>query len=402
MPRSEKRVRVEDGLYLAGKTYMAAATPPGARQARFRTLGEVGIMEARRLRDDFRHQVRHGNVPSARASRVKLGDVVDIYIEHLEHLRDIDELAPRTFDKYEGDLRLHVKGSNLGGRAVTSISAEDLVGWHRDQRAAGASTWAIRARWVVLRGVLSYAVRYKLIAANPADTLTSREIPKAGEGRKRVLSRLEMEQLLARAPHRHADAIATDLFTGLRQAELLGLIWSEVDFGEEVFHVTHQMGRDGKRRRLKTPGSQRDVVMMPGLATRLRARRLASPWSRDDDLVFATELGTTIGHRNLAQRGLDVATGKAAKKRAAKAGEIYERCGLEDVTFHTLRHTFATMLIADPENDIVFISRQLGHANPAITLRVYAHEFETLRRAEGARDRLDRDFGDVLGKAAES
>ena len=89
--------------------------------------------------------------------------------------------------------------------------------------------------------------------------------------------------------------------------------------------------------------------------------------------MFATSTGRTVGHRNFAKRGV----GKAAA-----------RAGLTGVTFHALRHTFASLLI-DQGHDSVFVSRQLGHANPAITLRVYAHLFDSARHAELARAGLE-------------
>jgi integrase len=134
---------------------------------------------------------------------------------------------------------------------------------------------------------------------------------------------------------------------------------------------------------------------MPALARILKAHRLASPRSRDQDLVFATVHGKTIGHRNLAQCGLDRATGAAARRAAAKARKPYTPTGLEDVTFHSLRHTFESLLIAQGR-DPVFVSRQLGHADPSITLKVYAHLFHGARHAREARDELEREYGAVL------
>src|SRR5437773_3451941 len=82
-------------------------------------------------------------------------------------------------------------------------------------------------------------------------------------------------------------------------------------------------------------------------------------------------------------------------RHTPKAGQPYEPTGLEDVTFHSLRHTFASLLIAQGR-DPVFVSRQLGHADPSITLKVYSHLFNAARHASEARDELERDFGVVL------
>ena len=112
---------------------------------------------------------------------------------------------------------------------------------------------------------------------------------------------------------------------------------------------------------------------MGELARELKRHRLASRFAAAGDLVFATETGRTVGHRNLTGRGL---------------GKACERAELEGVTCHSLRHTFASILI-DQGRDPVFVSRQLGHANPAITLRVYAHLFDAARHAREARAELD-------------
>jgi integrase len=394
MPRKAEKVRVEDGLYRSGKTYIACATPSGSRRSRWRTLGQVGIMEARRLRDEFRAEVRSGGV--VLASRASFREVADAWLEHMTNLRDLGQLGVRTWEKYEGDLRLHVRPW-FGSKQVRAITPDDLVAWHRQQRQGGASDWAIRARWIVLRGVLGYALRHRLIAANPADALESREVPKVGESRQRFLSEEEMTLLLERVPKSYAAAVATALFTGLRQSELLGLTWRDIDFAGQQVHVEFQMerGRDPRRSRLKTKASVRDVVLMPALATILKAHRLASPHSRDYDLVFATVHGKTIGHRNLAQRGLDRATGAAEQRLALKANEPYTPTGIEDVTFHSLRHTFASLLISQGR-DPVFVSRQLGHADPSITLKVYAHLFNAARHAREARDELEREYGGLL------
>lgn len=382
MPRKAQRVRVERGLYRAGKTYIACATPPGSRRPRWRTLGEVGIMQARRLRDEFAYEVRRGEIRAA-ASRATVAEVAGAWVEHQRRLVAIGELAPRTLDSYESAVRLHIVPA-LGSRRVASIVPDDLVAWHRDQRALGASPWSIRARWVPLRALFAHAARYGHITSNPADRLTRRERPGPGESRQRFLTREEMEALLEHSPRRYHPAIATALFSGLRVAELCGLVWEDVDFAGEQLLVRYQMSRKGRRVRLKSAAGRREVVLMPSLARILRAHRLASVRSGEADLVFATVRGTTIGDRNLATRGLDRAC---------------EDAGLQEVTFHALRHTFASLLIAQGR-DPAFVSAQLGHANPAITLQTYTHLFDAARHAREAREELDAEYGPLLRRGA--
>jgi integrase len=294
--------------------------------------------------------------PIALAPRATFRDVGDAYLAHLERLVGIGEMAPRTFETYQSCLQHHAL-PRFGPRQVASVTPEDLVAWHHDQRALGASPWTIRSRWIALRGVLAYATRH-LGIPNAADRLTTREVPKAGAFRKRILSPEEMGLLIEHAPLRYRAVIATALFSGMRASELLGLTWADVDFGTQEIHVRAQMGRDGVRRWLKTDNGARDIVLMPALASVLRENKLRAPvgLSGDDDLVFATANGRSVGHRNVSKRGLDPAR---------------TRAGLQGVTFLALRHTFASILIAQG-NDVVFVSRQLGHSKVSHTLDMYA------------------------------
>lgn len=112
---------------------------------------------------------------------------------------------------------------------------------------------------------------------------------------------------------------------------------------------------------------------------------------KPDDFVFCSTLGRPLHHRNVQRRGMDKAVERAKLDK-----------GKHDPTMHDLRHSFASLLIAQGL-DVVFVSRQLGHANPATTLRVYASEFDRVRSAEAARSALSAQFGSLLdGNALET
>jgi integrase len=88
--------------------------------------------------------------------------------------------------------------------------------------------------------------------------------------------------------------------------------------------------------------------------------------------VFSTRNGTAITQRN-------------ATRTIARAATT---AGLEGVGFHTLRHSFASILIIDLGLDPVRVQRQLGHARPSITLDTYAHLFDHARHADDLRERI--------------
>jgi integrase-like protein len=160
-----------------------------------------------------------------------------------------------------------------------------------------------------------------------------------------------------------------------------------------LIHVRKQLERKTRQRVApKTRQAVRGTVLMPALGRLLKAHKEASfavGRAKPSDYVFTTEAGTPFSWRNVSRRGL---------------GKAIERAGLDvegkpTLKFHGLRDTFASILIAQG-HDVVFVSRQLGHANPAITLNTYAHLFDGASHAERARESLEAQFGGILGSWA--
>jgi integrase len=345
-------------------------------------IGEVGLMQARAERDAWAVQVSVGGVP-ATAGRETVEEVALAWLAYLERLVALGELRQRTLDSYRTGVMLHLL-PQYGRRRIRSVTAEELVEWHRRQRAAGAAAWSIRARWMSLRGVFGYAARHGIISVSPADKLLPRERPGAGEARQRFLSRNEMDSLLEHAGSAHV-LFALALFTGMRAMEVLALTWGDIDFSEGVIRVRFQLSRRGRRVELKTRAAKRDIVLMEALAKLLRRRRLSQSFSTDPDFIFQC----SAPRRPMSYRGL---LRQFHRTRAA--------AGLADVTFHALRHTFASILIAQG-HDVQFVARQLGHTKTSTTWDTYVHLFEAQRHADDARSRLDADFGGLLGDTSD-
>ena len=317
------------------------------------------------------------------------------------------ELRPRTHDQYNLALDRHVL-PRLGHRRITTISTDDvarLVAEMREgiyyvqrngeltrlRRKQPYSGWTIRGTLVPLSGIFAFAVRRGYIGFNPVSRLEHGERPRVQRREQRVLSRGEIRNLLDASLPTYRPLLATGVLTGLRLGELLGLVWSDVDFDGGLVHVRRQLDRTGLRVEPKTPKAVRDVVLMPALAALLREHRsalrerLPAPIDRQRDFVFPTAAGTPFGYRNVERRGLDRAANDAGLNPS----------GIPKLRFHDLRHTFASLLIAEGAN-VVFVSRQLGHASPDITLRVYAHLFDRVEHAASTRDALEAGFGGLL------
>jgi integrase len=161
--------------------------------------------------------------------------------------------------------------------------------------------------------------------------------------------------------------ICTAVSSGLRQAELLGLRWRDIDIGSCSISVNRTLY---KRRGVcqfvepKTAHSRRRVYMTPKLAElfgeyrleRERLNRQIGITTTLDDLVLATAIDKPLNPPSLTR----------------EFARIVKRAGLESVRFHDLRHTFASLMLQGGVPPKV-ISEALGHASIAFTMDTYSH-----------------------------
>lgn len=196
----------------------------------------------------------------------------------------------------------------------------------------------------------------------------------------RALTAEDIARLLEHAPETYVALLTTAVYTGLRQSELLGLRWRDVDFESGLLRVRFQLSRaQGGRKAecvaLKTGAATRDVELRPAVLRALqdkRATRFELSRAHPEDFVFGTRKGTPSFTTTRA-RGIDVAANAA---------------GLGRVTFHDLRRTYASHLIRSGA-DAVRAAGQLGHKNPSLTLDTYARDFAEAQRNDDLSRRLD-------------
>jgi integrase len=194
-------------------------------------------------------------------------------------------------------------------------------------------------------------------------------------GRVGVLEGSDLAKVLDRAgSHRALFEVLT--YTGLRIGEALGLTWADVDFERSVIRVHRQLSRYREHARLQTEAANREVLLAPAIAQVLRAEWVASAFKSADDFVFTTTTGRGRDYRHV---------GDAFRLAVTRAG----LGGQGRLSLHSLRHGYASLLIGR-RLDVVFVSRQLGHAN--VTLSVYAHLFAQREHGEVARQALEASY----------
>jgi integrase len=289
-----------------------------------------------------------------------------------------------TATRYQRDMKNLVL-PYLGERKIQRIDADELAKWIAALR-SDKKGWTILGAMTPLRLTLKYGVKKRLISANPFDFLEREDRPSSDDQvEHRILTRDELVCLFGVLGDRWKLPTKTLAMTGLRISELRALQWRDLDLEAGAINVRYQLDRDDERVKLKTKGSKRVVHIPSALVHLLRTHRLATPFSAAEDFVFATPKGIPIRYDGYFKGW------KAALKRA-KLDDLEEGQAL---TFHSLRHRFGSVLIQQGRN-IVFVSRQLGHASPKITLDIYAHEFGAAENAEAMRDAMQEDYGDAL------
>ena len=230
----------------------------------------------------------------------------------------------------------------------------------------------------LLGQALEDAVRFGVIPRNP---VTSTRAPRVERTPKEVWTAEEVARFLATTASGAAPYHAmfyTALTTGLRPGELLALDWPDVT--EDAIHVGRTVMDPAKRTAgpPKTRSSRR-VVPLPGDTRQVLDRyRLARSWDGvDGEAVFTTPAGRRSHHSNIT---------RSLRAWARKASVN------ESLSMHGLRHTYASMAIAQGM-DVAELARRLGHAHPGITLSTYVHFFERRDR------RPALSLGDLLGSA---
>lgn len=218
--------------------------------------------------------------------------------------------------------------------------------------------------------IFGYGCRHRWIDFNPAEhveKLRQQSVDDSHSIDGNVLTPIEIRGLIAAAESAKQDRngslksnnyrllIKMAIFTGMRSGEVRGLQWGDIDWVSREIHVRRSW-KECQFHPPKTKTSNRSIELPAELLSELRTWKLASP-KGDFDLIFPNLAGNPMSNANLLQRGFYPAL---------------RRAGLRRIRFHDLRHTFASLLIASGE-DIVRISRLLGHSSPKVTLDVYAH-----------------------------
>jgi len=297
--------------------------------------------------------------------------VAELFAQWLAVLKG-NNLKPRTLLGYERTVAAHILPV-LGATPVQKVQPTTIDDLYARLRAKRCSDDAIRRCHKRLRQAFDYAMKRRIIVANPilaVDAPTVRSAPPT------ILTVPQIRRFLTFAvADGYSPLWLLYLQTGMRRGEALGVRWSDIDFEKGQLRVRQSVESLDGAPHIQTPKSPaalrtitlfaESVAALKAHRTRQTARRLAAREWHDHDLVFTTSTGKPISPDGTL-RNLRVILRKA-NAAATSEGEV-----LPPFHIHDFRHTHATHLLQEGWS-VAIVARRLGHANPAITLSLYAH-----------------------------
>ena len=356
----------KDGTWEA--RYTLGRDPGTGKQIQKSIYGKTEADVARKLRA-ITHEIDQGAYTDP--AKISFGTWMETW--HKEYLGGV---KPSTAAQYDYQIRQNIVPA-LGAVKLSALTAPMIQKLYNDCIRRGLSPKSVRNLHGVMHKALDQAVELQYIRFNPCNAC---KLPRVERKEIRPIEGDQVKAFLqAIKGTANEDLLFVDIFSGLRQGEIIGLTWDCVDFQKGTITVCKQLRKErihggggtykftalkNDKTRVLTPAKAVfDVLRRVQLRQKEYKLKAGSAWDNPMNLVFTNALG---GH-------LTSDTVYGNFKRIAK------KIGIPSTRFHDLRHTFATLSLQNGD-DIKTVSENLGHATVAFTLDVYGHVTEQMKK----------------------
>lgn len=327
------------------------------------------LAEARKWLLEAKYEDAHGDISSSTDM------AVDAWFNYWISEIKVKTVRWSTLSSYKDRYNKNIK-EIIGNMVVSDVKpmhCQNVLNVMDNNGYVGSSMARTKA---TLSAMFSDAYENGLIAANPVTK--SVKCPKKPEKNTKVLTLDEQERFLTAAKesvnYKHFLFI---LQTGVRSSELRGLKWDDVDFQNRIIHIRRNVTHDSNNNRfitgeLKTSSGQRDIPMTKTAYDLLMAMKCqqAAKKNRVIQFEFADHVFLNRNGRLLPNSNYDRYLEK-----------ICDKAGIERISMHTLRHTFATRCIESGMKPKT-LQKILGHANISMTMDLYVHVTEEEKEKE--------------------
>ncbi|MEX1071768.1 MAG: tyrosine-type recombinase/integrase [Anaerolineales bacterium] len=299
---------------------------------------------------------------SFKSSKLSYGEFLSSWLSTVEA-----QLRRSTVIQYAQIVK-HYIAPDLGRLKLGDLNADKIQRLYDSLIRKGKSRRTVQLVHAVVHRSLNQAVRLGLLHLNPDDATSP---PKPQEKEMRTLDQEQVQRFLLRAMNKGLKDFAFYFFllaTGVRQGEVLGLKWDDIDFGKRTVKIVRQVKRfpgggfefvppktKNGYRTIKL-GKETVQILQKHYASQLDEKAaVGSDW-KEHGLIFPSRAGTPLNPNNVV--------------RAYRL--LLHEAELPVVRFHDLRHTAASLMLNNGI-DVFVVSRRLGHAKASITLDVYGH-----------------------------
>lgn len=388
-PDGKRNVRTD--LYGIGKRYKVAGIPG----VRARSFPDKQKKAAEDWLTAAQADTNRGEFVDPRDGNMLLREYID------RHWWKSVTGDPATLETVDRRVRNQIL-PYLGSVPLRLIRVETLRQWLKELEGVISPGTSVGV-WRILKSILDHAVDDERIRKNPcrAKTIKAPTIPPS---KARAWSRERVAAVQAALPEQYRVLVDIGSGAGLRQGEALGMSEDDVDFEAGVIHVRRQVRSVGGKLVFSLPkGNKTRVVPMSDyLAARIRehlagfpSTAVTLPWkdprppgtkleakerapqthrllvaNSNSSAVRANMWNQNFWKRALAAAGIIPEPEKVPRKTRRGSRLVYEAA--PEHGFHCLRHTYASVQLDSRENPVA-VSKWLGHADAAITLRVYGH-----------------------------
>lgn len=333
-------------------------------------------------------------------SEMSYNDYLDFWIKEYCEIN----LKYETVNNYKKRIRLHIKPA-LGIYKISSITTQSIQKLINELAKKGYSRNTLSTVKGIISVSLDYAYQQKMIRENPAlyaklpaprsESIKLREEPNV------YLSAEKIEKIFKRFPEGHPAHLPLMIAyrCGTRLGETYALTWDCVDLENKTITINKQIQWNANKGLwyFSAPkyNSYRTISLDNELAALLMREKTKQQRAKeyydeyyakyfvDDTNHLNTETGREIDLVLVRENG----TYTQARTMTHAARMIHYELGIMDFTFHSLRHTHATML-AENDVPIKYVSERLGHKDSATTMRIYQHV--TQKMVEDSNDIIER------------
>jgi len=322
--------------------------------------------EAERRLSELLNQLDTGTF--MKPGKTTLGEFLEKWIKDYQH-----NLSPRGFERYAGIISKHLIPS-LGRIVLTQLRPEHLQNHYSTKLKNGLSAKTVNFHHSVLHVALQTALKWGLIARNPADAV---DPPRVHRKDMQTWDEEEIARFLEVAKNSpYYELYYLVLFTGMRRSELLALRWVDLDFIYSQLYINRSVHRlrDGKYifTEPKSEKSRRTIALPPSVILMLKAYKeqraieqaLLGISLSDDDLVFCRLDGEPL-RPNTVTHAWNV---------------LAARAGIKVIRLHDARHTHASLMLKAGIHPKI-VQERLGHSSIGMTLDTYSHVAPGLQEA---------------------